>query len=240
MERILPSAPIKKRLSDIAVGLASDCDDPERSVAIIMATRLPDATILPFVAVVTHEGKWVTGYNGGRTYSNFEKIVDYLEKSGKLDAPPEVRQKIAKLAEMAEKLAAKKSWAGAIKAVREAKSTFGRCEERKQIDAIAKQAHDWVEGQFATVIAAAVSGKKLAPGRKRLKAVIKAFGEEPQAKDAALGVDALSKLYRVRQVEARGLPAKELRPRTAKEFEGTRWTKVFDLPGEPKDEGEKK
>lgn len=71
MQRVLPDPKIKQRLADLAVGLASNCDAPEQSVEQLMRANLPNARTLPFVAFVSHDGKWVRGFSGFRDAAKF-------------------------------------------------------------------------------------------------------------------------------------------------------------------------
>jgi hypothetical protein len=62
---VLPNPAVRERLGAVAVGLASDCDRADPRVERILAQRLGHASMLPFVAVVTHDLRWVTGWSGG-------------------------------------------------------------------------------------------------------------------------------------------------------------------------------
>jgi hypothetical protein len=63
VERILPN--VKDRLSAACVGLAADCDEPDPRVEAIFRAAMPDASMLPFVGVLTPDLRWVTGWQGG-------------------------------------------------------------------------------------------------------------------------------------------------------------------------------
>lgn len=63
-ERVLPSAQIRGRISSVAIGLAAECDTPEREVYTLFRQHLPGARSLPFVAFVTPRGRWITGWAG--------------------------------------------------------------------------------------------------------------------------------------------------------------------------------
>lgn len=63
VERILPN--VKDRLSAACVGLAADCDEPDPRIEAIFRASMPNASMLPFVAILTPDLKWVTGWEGG-------------------------------------------------------------------------------------------------------------------------------------------------------------------------------
>ncbi|MDF1701449.1 MAG: hypothetical protein P1V36_09870 [Planctomycetota bacterium] len=63
-ERMLPHSSIRGRLSSVAIGLAAECDTPEREVQAMFRQHLPRARSLPFVAFLTPRGRWITGWAG--------------------------------------------------------------------------------------------------------------------------------------------------------------------------------
>ena len=63
VERILPN--VKDRLSAACVGLAADCDEPDPRIEAIFRASMPNASMLPFVGILTPDLKWVTGWEGG-------------------------------------------------------------------------------------------------------------------------------------------------------------------------------
>ncbi len=76
--RILPDPRIRSRLSAVAVGLAAECDRPERAVHALFERHLRNAHMLPFAAFITPDGEWVTGFAGsGRT----ESFLGHLSKA---------------------------------------------------------------------------------------------------------------------------------------------------------------
>ncbi|MCR9247440.1 MAG: hypothetical protein NXI31_20610 [bacterium] len=227
VQRILGAEPVKTRIGKLAVGLAANCDAGEPAVEQLMLANLPNASSLPFVAVLTHEGEWLAGYSGGRATKDFVAMLDRVEKLGKLDASPAVQKQLNVLADAAEKSVSAGKWSAVLKAARVAGKSFGRCEGRTRIRAAMQRARDWAQGQFEGVVERTRSGGHTAPEIKRLKAVSRAFRGEAEATEAAAGVKALSQLNRVRAVEARGSAAKDLRARFAKELGGTRWAKLF-------------
>ena len=63
--RVLPAPAVKSRVSAACVGLAADCDEPDPRVEAVFRAAMPDASLLPFVAVVSPDLEYVTGWQGG-------------------------------------------------------------------------------------------------------------------------------------------------------------------------------
>ena len=80
-ERILPDDSIRGRLQGIAIGLAADCDRPERAVYDLFQTYLPGARTLPFVAFLTPDGDWITGWAGGRKLSEVSQTLSLAQST---------------------------------------------------------------------------------------------------------------------------------------------------------------
>jgi len=230
VQRVLPAANVKTRIGGEAVGLAADCDNPEESIAAILTAGLPDASMLPFVAFLTPAGEWICGASGRQDEKALLALFDQASKSPLLLATPAVRKALEKHAASAAAAAAKADWKTVLTAAREAKKSTGRCPERTTIAAAEKQARNWAAGELDTIARAAAAGDDLAALGKRLAAVKAPFAGEPEAADADAGLKALQKLAFVREVEAGGNPAKDLRPRSAEPFKGTRWAALFDKP----------
>ncbi len=64
VSRVLPAPRIRSRISDACVGLAADCDDPDPKVEAVFRQAMPEASLLPFVAVVSPDLEYVTGWQG--------------------------------------------------------------------------------------------------------------------------------------------------------------------------------
>lgn len=228
----MAAEPIRSRVGKLAVGLAVDCDAPVDGIDDLLHENLPDASMLPFVGVLTYEGKWVGGYSGFRQPPEFGAFLDEIEKSPLLDAKPDVRAQLAKHAKAATDAAEKGNWGAVVKAVRAADACFGRCPERDALRTAEQRVRDWLAAQYDAVTKAAVSGDDLAAARRTLADVKRVFAGEPEADDAQRGLEALSRLNRVRAVEAQGNAKKDLRDRAAAEFAGTRWTALFTRAGD--------
>jgi hypothetical protein len=70
--QVLASGQIRARLSKIAIGLASECDRPEREVQQLFRRHLPNPKLLPLCGFVTPDGRWIAGFWGGRSVSQFQ------------------------------------------------------------------------------------------------------------------------------------------------------------------------
>jgi len=225
VERVLPSTEVKERIRDLAVGLASDCDSPEGDVETMMRENLKGAGTLPFVAFVTHDGKWVGGFSGFRDVAEFVRVLDAAEGSPLIQATDAVRKKLAVLADKAGKAAEKSDWKAVVLAAREAAKTTGRCHERKALAAHVKAAREWAAGRLDGAVKAAQAGDLVAANEATAD-VKKQFAGEPEALDADTGTKALRKLSLIPAGDA-GARSRE---KAAQEFADTRWAAVF-VPG---------
>ena len=117
-------------MGTLAIGLASDCDSPESDVQQIMRANLPNATGLPFVAFITHDGKWVEGYSGFKSAGDFSKIMQKADKTPYLQASKATRKKIANIVKRADTAAARGDWKSVVKGSKAAAKMAGRCPER--------------------------------------------------------------------------------------------------------------
>lgn len=219
--------PIKSRIGGIAIGLATDCDASVADVQALMRSNLPDASTLPFVGVITHDGQWLGGYSGFKQVGELTAFLDAVEKSPLLKAKPEVRQQLKELAASAEAFAKKGKWAEVIRAARTGSGLFGACPERDALRGAEKKARDWLQGQFDSVIHDAVTGAKLSNAKKRLSKVKRVFKGEDEAAVAARGILAIKRLNFLRSAEARANTKAGLRKGVAAEFKGTIWVAMF-------------
>lgn len=55
---------VSELLKEHFVGLASDCDAPEREVVDLVAEHLADGMMLPFVLITDANGAFLTGWHG--------------------------------------------------------------------------------------------------------------------------------------------------------------------------------
>lgn len=77
--QVLASRSIRGRLSKVAIGLASECDHPEREVRALFSRHLPNPRMLPLCGFVTPDGRWITGFWGGRSTSQFQADLSQAE-----------------------------------------------------------------------------------------------------------------------------------------------------------------
>jgi len=200
----------------------------------IMREHLAGAQMLPFVALVTHDGKWVGGFSGFKQPAEFLRILEAAEKSPLLQASEATRKKLKTLVERSEKSAAAGNWKGVMRNVQSARKLSGRCPERTALYAIADQARAWANAQFATAIRLAQTGGDLKEALKAISEVRKHFTKEPEADDAALGLKAIRRVEQIRKIEGEGEPDTELRRKSAEKYKDTRWTAAFEVkaPGD--------
>lgn len=233
MERVLPDPDVKAKIRSLAVGLASDCDAPERDVEKLMRDNLAGASTLPFVGLVSHDGKWVAGFSGYKDAAAFLAMLNEAEASPHLQASPAVRKKIAGLLARAGKSAERGDWKTVLKAADDASKSYGRCAERDDLLALVAKARAWAVERFDEAARIATAGGDLTEARKALGEVRKHFGKEPEGDEAETGLKAVQRLAQIVSVEARSTPPKDLREKAAAEYEGTRWAAIFAKQEEP-------
>jgi hypothetical protein len=219
VERVLPDSEVKEKIGAIAVGLAADCDAPERDVEEIMRKNLAGKNALPFACFIGHDGTWVAGFSGYRDTAAFADILDTADKCPLLDATDAVRKKLLGLANVAGKSAERGDWKAVLRAGNEGAKTVGRCPEREALLALVKQARAWAQGELEGVADAARGADPLEL-KKRLAEVRKHFAGEPEGADADLGMKALGKLAQI--------TAPEQREKAKAEYKDTRWARIFE------------
>lgn len=237
LESVLAAEAIKKNIGELAIGYAVDCDAPDSDIGALLRSKIPNAKMLPFIGFLTPAGEWIDGASGFQEIEDMTALVARAAGSPLRNAKPEVRAALVKPAAGVTAAADKSDWKTVLAAARVAKQSTGRCPERTTIEAAEKKARDYAVAEFTAVLQAAGVSKDLAPLRKRVTALKTPFAGEPEAADCDVGLKALQKLQFVRDAEARGNPQKDLRTRTAAEFQGSRW---FDLFGPAAKAGEAK
>ena len=93
---VLTDRRVRSRMSKAAVGLAAECDRPEPTIQRMFSRHLAGARMLPFVAFLTADGEYITGFAGG---SDANRFLVHLRKAearvsaSRRPAPrPEVRR----------------------------------------------------------------------------------------------------------------------------------------------------
>jgi len=233
VERALVHKDVKPKIQALAVGLAANCDAAEQVVADLLHANLPGAQSLPFVALLTPDGRWIDGYSGWIEEPELLQRLTMAEKSPLLEAATAVRKQLGKHAATVGPAAEKGDWQTVLVAAREEKKSTGRCPERDVIRAAEKKAREWAAAELDGVVQQAKAGGDIVALRKKLGVVKQKFAGEPEAADVETGLKALQKLTLVREVEAGGNPAKDLRERNKAPFKDTRWFALFDKPAPP-------
>jgi len=236
VERTLTDERIKDRASKLFVGLASECDPPnkEAEVGKILREKLAGASTLPFVGVLTPDGKWVHGFSGHRSAEKFLKDLDTIDASPLLNASPAVVKKLEKLLAAAQKSLAKKQWLKVIQCAEDAAELSGRHESRTAIGAAEAEARGVAEKALVDALEALTQGGDRNPVRKALFQLAKDFRGQPEAADAERGVKASERLARLAGISAEHRDA--VRAKAAKEFAGSRWAALFGGEAPKQDE----
>jgi hypothetical protein len=221
VERVLPSSEVKDRISDLAVGLAADCDAPQADVERLMSENLKGANVLPFAAFVTHDGKWVGGFSGFKDAAEFLKVLDAAEQSPLIQATEATRKKLKGLADKATKGAEAGDWKAVVAACRDAAKTTGRCPERKALAALRRKAQEWAFARLDEAVKAAQSGD-YGKAQEAIADVKKHCAGEPEGADADIGVKAVRKRSLVQAGEGGALE------KAGREFKATRWAVLFE------------
>jgi hypothetical protein len=230
VEHLVPDQKVRDRLAALCVGLAADCDLPEREneVAWLLQAKFPGAPSLPFVGIVTDDMQWIGGWSGGTTVDKFVEVLDAAEKSPLRPATAETRKALEELASQAAKAAEKSDWKAVMAASKSAAGLKGRAPAREALGEVVTKAREWAETELAKALESVRTGGDRAAVRARLKKVSAAFAGEPEQKDADQGAKALDKLTTIEGMAADQQDA--AREKAAKEFAGSRWTALFEKP----------
>jgi hypothetical protein len=200
-----------------------------------MRDNLKGANMLPFVAVLTPELKWVAGFSGYKDATGFVAFLDEVEKSPALQATAEVTKKLEGFVAQATKAAEKNDWKAVMAASKSSAELKGRSPAREKLKSLVVKAREWAEAEMGKALESVKAGGERGAIRAQLKKVSASFAGEPEQKDADQGVKALEKLTTIESMAAEQQDA--AREKGAKDFAGSRWAAVFDKsvpkPAEP-------
>lgn len=227
-EGVLTDPKVKDRLSKLAVGLAAECDPPNREDAVgkLLSANLAGANTLPFCGFVTQDLQWIAGFSGYKDAAAFDAVLTQAENSPLLQAKPDVAKKLEVIAQAAEQAAEKGVWAKTLAAAKSAAELKGKCPARDRIAAAVAKGRAWAEDEISKALSSAVGAADRTAQRVALKRVSAAFAGEPEAKDADTGVKALERVGVIESLpDDKQGAAKE---KAAKDFAGTRWVGLFD------------
>jgi hypothetical protein len=228
VERQLPDAKVRDRVSALCVGLAAPCDPPDRedAVAWMLQEKFPKAPLLPFVGIVTHDLEWVGGWSGRSTVDSVVAAIEKAERSPLRPASAETRARLAKLAEDAASAAAKSDWKAVLAASRSASALAGRAPERERLTESVGKAREQAEGELQKAVAALKpADADRAAVRASLKKLAGVFAGEPEAADCEKGLAAIERLTTVDALAEDARP--DARAKAAKDFAETRWVVLF-------------
>ena len=245
---------LKDRFSDLCVGLAADCDTPDPRVETIFKTGLPGAGALPFVAFVSPDLGWITGWAGATTPSDIGPHLKVAEtwraraavaRTGGGRTPPPAVPAGASVLGQAPR-AARGTPASDFEKARSLlfqarlAAGAGRHGEVLRLDveagrlAVRVEPAEWATlGQHATAwaetclcaAATAARARKCEDAAKLLADVRREMEGRPAESEAVRGERAVAKLKSVDAVPAAGKDA--AREAAAKEFQGSRWEALF-------------
>lgn len=228
----MPKEPVKSRIAELAIGLAINCDESPEFFNDLFARELPQANMLPFVAVLTSEGTWVDGFSSYKDEKELAAFLEQANKSPRFDATAEAQKQLAKLSKTATTGLTKNNWKLVRQAVQQSKQVFGRCPEREPLGAADQKLKKWLKDKFDAVVNDAVSGTKLVAAKKHLLDVQRVYKGEPEESIAKRGVQAIQTLNKLRSAEARANTKPGLREDAANKFRDTPWHAMFARPGD--------
>ncbi len=245
MEGVLPTKPVRARISKIAVGLAAAADPPdvERKLLLYFSEKFKGLGSLPYIAFMTHDFQFVHGYTGSRTIAEFEKDLDLVENHPLFPATAQDAAKLVVLGEKAVAAAEDGDLPKVLAFGRQGAAIRGRCDERAQVDEAMQFARDYADSEFVRIEQALVERpadkKAAATWKKDLKRLAKLFKGEPEAATAEHGVAAITAYVQIDAI--RPEKTDQLDRAKAKALEslgGTRWAPLFGGKGPAGDDGD--
>jgi hypothetical protein len=121
-ERVFPSPEVAALLSTKFVCLKVDADNPGPAAKY---TGQVKGDILPFIAYVSPDGKFISGTSGFRSVPVFLADLEAVLRSDALKVAPELERRLAKLADQAAKDLEANKIPAVVKAAREAEAARG-------------------------------------------------------------------------------------------------------------------
>lgn len=228
MEGVIGNPGVRDRVRNVAVGLAAPCDPPEAEPELsrFFTERFPAAPSLPFVAFVTHDFQFVHGFTDARSAKEFLADLDIAQKSPLFPATEQDEESMRKLAATAAAAADSEDWAAVLQAGRAAAKIPGRCDSRPEVEDAVQEARDWARNRLDEAVDALLSTDGAGDPKANLDAVRKVFKGEPEADEAAQGLDAMAEVARIRK--AGPSKADAARGKARERFRGTRWERLFE------------
>jgi|SRR5579862_4587220 len=135
-ERVLPSPEVVALLSSKFVCLKVDADNPGPAAKF---TGQVKGDILPFIAYVSPDGKFISGTSGFRSVPVFLADLEAVLRSDVLKVPADLERKLSKLADQAAKDLEANKVSAVLKAAREAEAARGFSASKDKIDELHSQ-----------------------------------------------------------------------------------------------------
>lgn len=135
-EQVFPAADVVAVLNSKFVCLKVDADNPGPAGKYTSQVK---GDILPFIAYVGPDGKFISGTSGFRSVQVFLADLEAVLRSDALKVAPELERKLAKAADQAAKDLDANKPAAVLKAVREADAIRGFSASKDKLDELRKQ-----------------------------------------------------------------------------------------------------
>jgi hypothetical protein len=229
--QVMPLPAVKSRLSASAVGLASDCDDPEPTVDAMLRRNLPGADMLPLVGILDPDGRWITGFSGACSAERFQAHLASAERAlatwRALHRPAEPTAAPACAAPVgasacarAREAAEKGAWSEVVRLCRQAG-------EGPESAALRARVRTWAEARLDAAIEAC-RGSRFEDAMAAVSAVRQQLRGEPEAEEASRGTVAIRLAQAIARIDPADAAREKARESAYLGMRGTRWERIFE------------
>jgi hypothetical protein len=233
----MPQPVVKSRLGASAVGLASDCDDPEPAVDTLLRRHLPGADMLPLVGILDPDGRWITGFSGACSAERFQAHLTSAERAlatwralhpapespspspcaaPSTPATPPAATPCARAREAAEKGA----WSEVVRLCRQAG-------DGPESAALRARARTWAEARLDAAIEAC-RGSRFDDAMAAVSLVRQQLRGEPEAEEASRGTVAIRLAQAIARIDPADAAREKARESAYLGMRGTRWERLFE------------
>jgi hypothetical protein len=216
---VIPDATVRTRLSKVAVGLATDCDDPEPAVEEMLRRHLPSAEELPFAGFMRSDGRWICGFSGAIAPSQFLEHVAAVERIVAADRAADrtrAQGDASTLLSRAQAAAQKGAWCDVVKYCREAGPSD------RAMQALKQRARAWAESRLV-VATSYLRARRYDDAATECSTVARAMAGEPEAEDAAKGTRTAGALRTLDTIGRDSASAASILSRAKEDVRGSRW-----------------